>query len=103
MQLADLQLGVRHLQLERRAQAAVFVRSFTIAMHRQQSGAGAVRAAVELDAEQADQVDTDADCARGVAGTGVEDEALRPFLGLGLLVGPDYVGEVAAEVVVARL
>ncbi|MNQ92844.1 hypothetical protein D3C85_1082820 [compost metagenome] len=103
LQLADLQLGVGDLQLERRAQAAVFVRRLAVAMHRQQPGAGAVRAAVELDAEQADQVDADADGAGRVAGTGIEDEALRPFLCLGLLVGADDVGEVAAEVVVARL
>ncbi|MNP03889.1 hypothetical protein D3C76_957870 [compost metagenome] len=69
-------------------------------MHRQQLGAGGAAAAIELDAVQAEHVHADADGARGEAGSGVEDEALGPFLGLALGAVAD---EVAVQVEVAQV
>ncbi|MNF99887.1 hypothetical protein D3C84_828050 [compost metagenome] len=103
MQLADLQLGLRQAHLAGHAQAAVVIGGLAILLHRQQAGVDPVGAAVQLDAEGADGVDAEAHRTWRVAGLEVEDEALGPFLGPGLLVRPDDVGEVAAEVVVAQL
>ncbi|AMO75786.1 hypothetical protein PcP3B5_23450 [Pseudomonas citronellolis] len=103
LQLADFQLGLGELHLAGHAQAAVVVRRAAVAAHRQQAAVGALGAAVQLQAQYADGVQAEADGPRGVAGTEVEDEALGPLLRFGLPVGPDDVGEVAAEVVVACL
>ncbi|MNP11364.1 hypothetical protein D3C76_1035470 [compost metagenome] len=69
-------------------------------MGRQQAGAGAVRAGIQLEAEHAQRVEADADGAGGVAGLEVEDEALCPFLALGLA---GAVAEVAVEIDVLGL
>ncbi|MNP41174.1 hypothetical protein D3C76_1348620 [compost metagenome] len=62
-----------------------------------------LRAAVELETEQTDDVDTHADHARGIAGGGIEDEALGPLLGTRLGTRAFDIGIVTTEKVIARL
>ncbi|MCY1451801.1 hypothetical protein D9M71_686860 [compost metagenome] len=69
-------------------------------MGRQQAGVGAVGAGVELDAKHAQRVQAKAHGAIGVARLEIEDEALGPFIALGLLRA-GAVAEVAVEVHVA--
>ncbi|MNY54656.1 hypothetical protein D3C86_1905520 [compost metagenome] len=69
-------------------------------MGRQQAGAGAVGAGIELDAEHAQGIDAKTDHALGVARFQVEHEALGPFVALGLL-RTGAIAKVAVEVHVA--
>ena len=55
-------------QLRRHAQSRVVVRCASVGVAWQQSGAGTIRAAVELQAELADQLDAEAQGALGIAG-----------------------------------
>lgn len=71
-----------------------------VAVALQDAGADAVGAGVELHAEQADGVHTEADRAFGVAGFHFQHEALGPFFGLGLTVAG---AEVAVHVEVAQV
>ncbi|MNZ84816.1 hypothetical protein D3C78_1035850 [compost metagenome] len=82
LQLADFQLGLRIAHFQRGADPAVLIGSAAIVLHRQQTGAGAIRAAVELEAEQANGIDAHPQGARGITGLEVEDKALAPFLSL---------------------
>ncbi|MNE13450.1 hypothetical protein D3C80_1062830 [compost metagenome] len=102
-QLAHLQLGLRHLELDRRTQAAVFVRRLAAVQAGQQPGPGMFRAAVELETQQAGNIHTHAKGALGITGAGIEDKPLRPFLGARLGAGALDIGIVAAEEVIARL
>ncbi|MNO93194.1 hypothetical protein D3C76_847910 [compost metagenome] len=99
---ADLQHAAGGAQLGGQAQFAVVVGGAIdlLAVARQQAGAGAVGAGVELDAEQAEGVDAKADGACGVTGFVAQQEALGPFLLLGL--GGAVLAEVAIEVEVAQ-
>ncbi|MNM93759.1 hypothetical protein D3C81_1061420 [compost metagenome] len=92
---AKLQLRCGDLELGGQAELAVLVRRAAVVVGRQQAAAGTVRAGVELEAEHAQRVEADADGAGGVAGLEVEDEALCPFLALGLA---SAVTEVAVEI-----
>ena len=103
LQLTHFQLGLGVTHLQRAFQAAVLIRRAPVTVHRQQTGIDPVRTAVEFEAEQADDIHTKTDRALGITGLDVEDEALRPLLRLRLLIGPDDVGEVPTEVVIARL
>ncbi|MNV54496.1 hypothetical protein D3C71_1466920 [compost metagenome] len=103
LQLSNLQLGPGVTHFQRTGQAAVVIGGTPVTLHRQQAGIDPVRAAVELEAQQADDIHAKPDGALGIPGLDVEDEALRPLLGLRLRVSPDDVGEVAAEVVIAGL
>ena len=67
-QFAELQLGIRQLQLRRHAQSRVVVRCASVGVAWQQPGASTIRAAVELQAELADQLDAEAQGALGIAG-----------------------------------
>lgn len=58
-------------------------------------------ATVELDRIQAQHVHAETDGALGEAGTGIQNEALRPFFGLALWVG--RVNEVTVDVEVAQV
>ncbi len=68
-------------------------------MDGQQLRTAGTLAAVELERVEAKRVDTEADGALGEAGAGVENEVLRPLLGVVLRVG--RVDEVAVDVEVA--
>ncbi|MNL10227.1 hypothetical protein D3C87_1310230 [compost metagenome] len=103
LQLTDFQLGFGVAHLQRAFQTTVVVRRAAVVLHRQQTRVGPVRSAVELEAEQADDVHPKPDGALGVSGLHVEYETLGPLFSLRLLVGADDVGIVAAEVVIARL
>ncbi|MNE29337.1 hypothetical protein D3C80_1228130 [compost metagenome] len=98
-QLGDVravaQLGGGDLDLGGQAQAAELVRGAAIVLHRQQVGAGAALARVELDAEHAQGVEADADAAVCVAGLEVKEETLAPLLALVL---PRAFAEVAIQV-----
>lgn len=65
----------------------------------QQLGAGRSLAAIQLQAVETEDIEAEADAALGEAGAGVEDEALRPLLGLALAGIAD---EVAVQVEIAR-
>ncbi|MDT4849833.1 hypothetical protein FQZ97_839630 [compost metagenome] len=64
---ADLQLGLRQPDLEGRTQTTIVIGRPALIGHRQQAGIDPIRAAVELEPQQADGVDTEADGARGIA------------------------------------
>lgn len=96
---AELQFGIRHAQPAGHRQASEVVGRAAVAVGRQQLGAGRSLAAIQLQAVQAEDIEAEADAALGEAGAGVEDEALRPFLGLVLAGVAD---EVAVQVEVAR-
>ncbi len=81
---AIAQLGLGDLRLGGQAQAAELVRGAAIVLHRQEVGAGATTAGVQLDAEHAQRIQADADGAFGEAGLHVEDETLGPLFALGL-------------------
>src|SRR5690606_38659321 len=93
----------RQPHLERRAKTAVVVHGLAIAVVRQQPGIDPPPAAVEFDAQLAEQIDAETYRALGVAGVHFENEALRPFFGFGLLAGTDDIGEVTAEIIIACL
>ncbi|MNZ32984.1 hypothetical protein D3C78_503220 [compost metagenome] len=98
---ADLEHALGGAQLGGEAELAVFVlgaAGFAVAL--EQAGAGAVGAGVELDAEQAEGIDAHPHGALGEAGLIAQEEALGPFLGLGL--GGIVLAEVAIEVEVAQ-
>lgn len=88
LQFADAQFGFRHASLEGRRQAAVLVGGTAVAMHRQQAGVGALGAAVELDAQQAQGIHTKTDGAGRVPRLEVEDETLGPLFGLDCRLAP---------------
>ncbi len=83
---AVAKFGLGELDLGSQSQAAELVRGAAVLAHRQQVGAAAAAARIELDAEHAQRVEPEADIAFGIAGPYVEQEALRPFLTLGLAV-----------------
>ena len=62
-------------------------------------GAGRSLATIQLQAVETEDIEAEADAALGEAGAGVEDEALRPLLGLALAGIAD---EVAVQVEIAR-
>jgi hypothetical protein len=94
------QFGLGDLHLAGQAELGIFVGGLAVIVGRQQAGAGAVGAGVELDAEHAQRIQAKAHGAVGVAGLEVEHEALGPFVALGLLRA-GAVAEVAVEVHVA--
>jgi hypothetical protein len=79
---AVAQFGAGDLDLGGQAQAAELVRGAAVVLDRQQVGAGAASAGVELDAEHAQGVEAKADSPFGVAGLDVEEETLAPFFAL---------------------
>ncbi|MNX85723.1 hypothetical protein D3C86_1175740 [compost metagenome] len=99
---AELEHAVGRFELGRQAQFAILVLGafgrLVIAL--EQAGAGAIGTGIELDAELAKSVDTDADHAVGIAGFVAQKETLGPFFLLGL--GGIGLAEVAVEVEVAR-
>ncbi|MCY1177487.1 hypothetical protein D9M73_177970 [compost metagenome] len=97
---ADLEFSLGDLHLAGQAQLGVFVGSLAVIVGRQQAAVGTVGAGVELDAEHAQCVQAKAHGAIGVARLEIEDEALGPFIALGLLRA-GAVAEVAVEVHVA--
>ncbi|MCY1290568.1 hypothetical protein D9M70_397210 [compost metagenome] len=66
-QFADFQFGVRQLQFRCHSKTRVFIRGASVVMPGQQARAGAVRAAVQLQAELSDQIDADAQHTRRIA------------------------------------
>ena len=70
-------------------------------VQRQQLRAARALTAIELDRIQPEYVHAKANGALGEAGFGVENETLRPLLGLALGLG--RVGEVAVDVEVAQV
>ncbi|MCY1491845.1 hypothetical protein D9M68_256430 [compost metagenome] len=100
---ADLQGALRRAQLGGQAEFAVFVVGGLTGLRvtLEQAGAGAIRAGVELETEQADGVHADADGALGVAGLQAQQETLRPLFLFGLRGA--FLAEIAVEVEVAQL
>ena len=99
-QRTDFQLGGGDFYFAGQAQLGVFVGGAAVIMGRQQSGAGAVGAGVELDPEHAQRIHAKAHGAIGVTRLQVEHKALGPLVALGLL-GTGAVAKVAIEVHVA--
>ena len=96
---ADLQFAVRDAQLAGHRQASEVVGRAAVVVDRQQLGAGRSLATIQLQAVETEDIEAEADAALGEAGAGVEDEALRPLLGLALAGIAD---EVAVQVEIAR-
>ncbi|MNH10540.1 hypothetical protein D3C79_700220 [compost metagenome] len=94
------------LDLAGQAQAAEIVDSTAVAFTREYSTAsaavgfvvGSATTGVELDAQQADGIDTKADGTFGVTGGEVENEALAPLFSLGWVSGAATVVGVDVEV-----
>ncbi len=83
-------------------QLAVFVhRAVFTGIALENTGAGAIRAGVQLDAQQADGVQTEAQTTFGVTGLPIGAHALGPFIGLAL--GCIALAKVAVEVEIAQL
>lgn len=70
------------LDLGRQAQAGELIRGASVVLYRQQVGAGAAAAGIQLDPEQAQSVEAETDAAFAVAGLQIEPEALTPFFPL---------------------
>ncbi len=104
--LADLQFGLGNPRLARHAQTPEIIGWTTIAVDRQQLSATRTLAAIELERIQAQHVNPETHHTLGEARLGVENEALRPFLGLvlwGRTVRESRVGEVAVEVGITQV
>ncbi len=97
--LADLQFGFREARLACHGQAPEVVGRASVTVDRQQLCAASAFAAVQLERVKPQRIHTKAYGALGKTGAGVEDEVLRPFLGVILRVG--RVDEVAVDVEVA--
>ncbi|MNZ74955.1 hypothetical protein D3C78_934210 [compost metagenome] len=93
----DLQFGLGEFHLAGQAELGILVGGAAIVVGRQQAGAGAVGAGVELDTEHPQGIEAKAYGTVGVARLEVEHEALGPFVTLGLL-GAGAVAKVAIEV-----
>ncbi|MDT4841879.1 hypothetical protein FQZ97_757550 [compost metagenome] len=103
LQGAELEGALRGAQLGGQALLGVFVLGAIgcFAVGFEQAGAGAVRAGVELQTEQADGVHADTDGAFGITGLQAQDKALGPFLGF--VAGGCGVAEIAVEVEIASI
>ncbi len=101
LQRAHVQRGGGQLGLRRQAGRAVVIRRFTGGRAWQEAGAATAGAGVELDAEQADGIETKADRPFGIAGFHFQHEALSPLLGLGL--SSARLPEVAVHIEVAQV
>ncbi|MOA06063.1 hypothetical protein D3C78_1256840 [compost metagenome] len=100
---ADFQHALGDAHLGGRAEVAITVlRAAGFAVAQQQTGAAAVCAGVELQAEIGQRIDAEADEAFGEAGLVLEDETLRPFFLL-VLDGHRIIGlaEITVEIEVA--
>ena len=98
---ADLQGALRRPQLGGDPCLAIVVLGAAgLAVALEQAGAAAVGAGIELHPEQADGVDAETDGALGVTGLVAQEEALGPFLGLGLAGA--FLAEITVEVEVAE-
>ncbi|MNE42144.1 hypothetical protein D3C80_1362510 [compost metagenome] len=98
--LTDLQFCSGDACLARHCQAPIVIGRLAIVMARQQRRAIGTATAIQLDRPQPQYIHAEADRPLGEPRAGVEDEALRPFLGLALRVA--RVGEVAVDVEVAQ-
>ncbi|MNE29098.1 hypothetical protein D3C80_1225670 [compost metagenome] len=100
---AELEHAVGRFELGRQAQFAILVLGAPgrLAVALEQAGASAIGAGIELDAELAEGIDTDADHAVGITGFVAQQESLGPFFLLGL--GGISLAEVAVEVEIAHL
>ncbi|MNE64514.1 hypothetical protein D3C80_1599310 [compost metagenome] len=100
---AELEHAVGRFELGRQAQFAILVLGALgrLVVALEQAGTGAIGTGVELDAELAEGVDTDANHAVGIAGFVAQQETLGPLVLFGL--GGVCLAEVAVEVKVAQL
>ncbi|MNF53703.1 hypothetical protein D3C84_351030 [compost metagenome] len=102
LQGAQAQGAFRGAQLGGQAQLAVVVHwLLRPRAERQQAGAAAVAAGIQLHAQLAQSIQAEANASLGEAGLEAGDETLAPFGGLGL--GRPFLAEVAVDVDIAQL
>src|SRR5690606_1919554 len=102
LKFTELEFGFGNPRLQGKPHATVIVRRRSAVFDRQQPCPYPTGTTVELEAEGSNTIDTKTDRAWGIAGFEVENEALRPFFGLGFFSAPN-IQIVALKVVVPGL